>query len=123
MKLKPSTSIIQGLLFTYCVENTKNPDREEFIATTNINDDKELEILFNKLTKPEFVRYKVNERQRHIKNLEHLLKTDENFESVFHLFDTHFDDEIVDKRRFMEVLLKCLKQYHKEATLKNPTSD
>ncbi|AJP52815.1 hypothetical protein [Pseudomonas simiae] len=118
MKLKPSTSITQGLLFTYCVENAKNPAREELIAATNINNDKELENLFNKLTKPEFVRYKVDERQRHVENLEYLLQTDEDFESVFYLFDTHFEDEITDKRRFMKVLLKCLKKYHKEATLK-----
>ena len=115
MKLKPSTSTIQGLLFTYCVENAKNPDREELIATTNINDDGELENLFNKLTKPEFVRYKSDERQRHIETLKYFLETDENFESVFYLFDTFFDDEIINKRHFMKVLLECIQRYHLEA--------
>ncbi|MBV4455836.1 MULTISPECIES: hypothetical protein [Pseudomonas] len=116
MKIKPSTSTIQGLLFTYCVENAKNSDKEELIATTNINDDGELESLFNKLTKPEFIKYKSAERQRHIDTLEHFLETDENFESVFYLFDTHFDDEITDKRHFMKLLLECIRRYHLEAT-------
>ncbi|QJI14007.1 MULTISPECIES: hypothetical protein [unclassified Pseudomonas] len=115
MKIKPSLSTIQGLLFTYCIENTRNPDREELIALTDVNNSKELKDLFDKLTRPEFIRYKHEERQRHIQTLEHFLNTEETFEAVFCLFDTYFNDEIIDKRQFMKVLLECLIRYNLEA--------
>lgn len=123
MKFKPRTSTIQGLLFTYCVENVRNPDKEELIASTNINDAEELENLLNDLTKPEFVKYKSDERQRHIDTLRYFLETDEDFESVFHLFDTHFEDEITDKRHFMKVLLDCIRRYHLEAIADEPPKE
>ncbi|AZF48268.1 hypothetical protein C4J84_2900 [Pseudomonas sp. R11-23-07] len=115
MKLKPSLSIIQGLLFTYCIENTTSADREELITSINVNNHEELTGLFNELTKPEFIRYKRDEREWHINTLQHFLSTDENFESVFYLFDTHFNDEITDKRQFMKILLDCLNRYNLEA--------
>lgn len=69
----------------------------------------------DKLTKPEFLNYKKEEREWYINTLEHFLKTDENFDSVFYLFDTYFDDEITDQRQFMKILLECLNRYHAEA--------
>lgn len=116
MNFKPSISIIQGLLFTYCIENTTNADREELISSINVNNHEELTRLFDELTKPEFVKYKRDEREWHINTLQHFLSTNENFESVFYLFDTHFSDEIIDKRCFMKTLLDCLNRYNLEAT-------
>lgn len=62
------------------------------------------------------MRYKHDERHWHIETLEHFLATEENFESVFYLFDTHFNDEILEKRKFMKTLLESLLIYDKEAT-------
>ncbi len=120
MKIKPSLSTIQSLLFTYCVENIRNPDREELIALTNANNSKELKELFEKLTKPEFIGYKHEERLRHIHTIEYFLNTDESFDNVFYLFDTHFNEEIIDQRAFMKTLLECLTLYHSETT--DPTN-
>ncbi|XVO89294.1 hypothetical protein ACQ9Y2_09635 [Pseudomonas palleroniana] len=114
MKLRPKLSIIQSLLFTYSIENFDDLDRESYITSKNINDETELSELFDKLTKPEFTSYKRRERQWHIDTLRHFLNTDENFNSVFYLFDTYFNDEIIDNRKFMEVLLKCLERYEVE---------
>jgi hypothetical protein len=114
MKLKPNLSIIQGLLFTYCIENTRDVDREELITSINVNHHEELTRLFNELTKPEFLKYKRDEREWHINTLQHFLSTEENFESVFYLFDTYFNDEIIDKRQFMKTLLDCLSTYNLE---------
>ena len=115
MRLEPRLSIIQGLLFTYCTENSQDLAREAFITSKNVNNEHELKELFEKLTKPEFLRYKNDERSWHIKTLQHFLATEESFESVFYLFDTHFADEISDKRKFMKVLLESLLSYEAEA--------
>lgn len=114
MKYQPKLSILRSLLFTYNIENLDDSEREIFIASKNINDDKELIELLDKLTKPEFIKYKRDEREWHINTLQHFLNTDENFESVFYLFDTYFNDEITDKRQFMKVLLDCLGKYNEE---------
>lgn len=114
MKFTPNLSILRSLLFTYSIENFDDPEREIFIASKNINDDKELSELFEKITKPEFIGYRSEERQWYIDTLQHYLKTDETFDSVFYLFDTYFDDEILDNRNFMKVLLECLTEYNIE---------
>ena len=116
MKTKPHLSTIQGLLFTYCIENSRNPDREELIAFTDVNNPKELRVLFDKLTRPEFIKYKHGERQRHIHTIEYFLNTDEKFDAAFYLFDTYFTDEIINKRHFMKVLLVRLIDYNLEAS-------
>ncbi|MBM9488446.1 hypothetical protein JBE38_21170 [Pseudomonas sp. ICBG1301] len=116
MNTKPRLSTIQGLLFIYCIENARNPDREEIIAFTDVNNPKELRVLFDKLTRPEFIRYKHEERQRYIHTIEYFLNTDENFEAVFYLFDTYFTDEVINKRQFMKVLLERLTHYNSEAS-------
>lgn len=117
MKPKPHLSTIQGLLFTYCIENSRNPDRKELIAFTDVNNAKELGNLFDKLTRPEFFKYKYEERKRHIHTIQHFLNTDEKFEAVFYLFDTYFTDEIIDKRQFMKALLERLTHYNLEASI------
>ena len=116
MKLTPELSILRSLLFTYSIENYDDPERERFIASKNINNETELADLFEKLTKPEFLSYKLEIQQWHIETLQHYLNTDENFNSVFYLLDTYFDDEITDHRQFMSVLLRCLQNYTTEAT-------
>ncbi|NVZ69600.1 hypothetical protein [Pseudomonas costantinii] len=123
MKKQPKLRILRGLLFTYCIENTKDLDREEIIVSKNVNDADELAELFDALTKPEFLSYREDEQQWFINTLEHFLATNENFESVFYLFDTYFEDDIADKRVFMKVLLNRLQNYKNEATseIKNPT--
>jgi len=116
MKLTPKLSIVRSLLFTYCIENTYDLERETIIASKNVNHAEELAELFDELTKPEFVAYTYEERQWYIDTLNHFLSTDETFDSVFHLFDTSFEDEIHDYRHFMKVLLDCLTRYQTEAT-------
>jgi hypothetical protein len=119
MNFPPKLSILRSLLFTYCIENHDEPERESFIVSKNINDERELSELFDELTKPEYLSYKPDERQWYITTLQHFLETDENFESVFYLFDTYFDDEIADRRQFMKVLLECLTRYQKETIQHN----
>ncbi|WP_040268148.1 hypothetical protein [Pseudomonas rhodesiae] len=114
MKFKPSLPIIQGLLFTYSFENTRDEERELRIKSINVNDSAELGKLFDMFTNPEFTEYKQEEREWHINTLKYFLSTDETFESVFYLFDTYFKDEIIDKRNFMKVLLDRLTKYNEE---------
>lgn len=109
---KPDLAILRVLLFTCCIENCRK--REQIIASKNINNEKELSELFNTLTKPEFLSYKKNEQQWFIDTLQYFLLTNDNFSSVFYLFDTYFEDEICDNRQFMTVLLECLKRYKAE---------
>ncbi|UNM22018.1 hypothetical protein K0P33_11390 [Pseudomonas sp. ArH3a] len=116
MKRPPKLSILRSLLFTYCIENYDDPDRECFIVSKDINDEKELSELFDGLTKPEYLSYKPEDRQWYVDTLSRFLDADEDFESVFYLFDTYFNDEIFDKRQFMKVLLECLKRYNLEIT-------
>lgn len=120
MKLKPKLSIIRGLLFTYCIENTRNAAREELISSINVNNHEELTQLLDDLTKPEFIQYRQDERDWYINTLQHFLSTDENFDSVFYLFDTYFEDDIVDNRAFMSTLLECLMRYRTETTMAAP---
>lgn len=116
MKRQPQLSILQGLLFTYCIENTRNIEREEIIASKNVNNPEELAELFDALTKPEFYIYTLEEQDWYIETIRHYLLTDETFDSVFYLFDTYFEDDINDNRAFMRVLLDCLIRYRAEAT-------
>ncbi|MEB0107808.1 hypothetical protein [Pseudomonas sp. MH9.3] len=114
MKYQPKLSIIRSLLFTYSFENYDDVERELFITSKNINSNKELSELFDGLTKPDFISFEPARRKWYIDTLNHFLSTDEDFESVFHFFDTYFDDEIIDKRQFMHVLLECLERYEAE---------
>lgn len=119
MALQPRLSIIRSLLFTYSIENFDNAERERFIASKNVNNEAELSELFDKLTKPEFISYTAEQRQWHIDTLRYFLSTNENFNSTFYQFDTYFDDEIFDKRKFMSTLLNCIIQYDLEVNKQN----
>ena len=121
MKKKPNLAILQGLLFTYSIENTKNLEREETIVSKDINNETELSELFDSLTKPEFLSYRECEQIWLIETIEYYLSIDEDFESVFYLFDTYFEDDITNKRDFMRALLKCLKNYNPGITIEKPT--
>ncbi|WP_338567514.1 hypothetical protein V6L78_16535 [Pseudomonas canadensis] len=114
MKKKPNLSILQGFLFTYSTENTKNLEREEIIISKNVNSKNELSELFDILTKPEFLSYTEDDQIWFIETIDHYLSKDEDFESVFYLFDTYFEDDIANKRAFMTVLLERLKSYRSE---------
>ena len=63
MRKAPSMSIIRGLLFTYDIENTDDLERERFISSKNINNEKELTELFDELTKPDFLSYTKPEQE------------------------------------------------------------
>lgn len=119
MKRKPDLAILQGLLFTYSTENTKTLEREEVITSKNVNSTTELSELFDILTKPEFLSYKEDEQVWLIETIEHYLSKEEDFESVFYLFDTYFEDDITNKRAFMTVLLERLKSYRSKTELHN----
>jgi len=122
MNKKPDLEILQGLLFTYSIENTKNLEREEIIASKNINNETELSELFDELTKPDFLSYREDEQEWLIETIQHFLSANDDFESVFYLFDTYFEDSITDKRSFMKTLLNCLKKYQEDAnTIKTDT--
>ncbi len=113
MKTKaPSMSIIRGLLFTYDIENTDNHKREALIASIDVNDEKELAELFNKLTKPEFLTYTKSEQDWFIDSIEHFLATGDSFDSALKTMTTYFSTEIIDQQKFMRVLLRCLKSYN-----------
>ncbi|WP_339467089.1 hypothetical protein [Pseudomonas lurida] len=122
MNKKPDLEILQGLLFTYSIENTKNLEREEIIASKNINNETELSELFDELTKPDFLSYREDEQEWFIETIQHFLSANNDFESVFYLFDTYFEYNIIDKRGFMKTLLNCLKKYQEDAnTIKTDT--
>lgn len=111
MKNKPSLSIIHGLLFTYNIENTDDLEREKFIASKNINSEKELIALFDRLTKPEFLDYTSDEQEWFIATLTHFLAINESFDTVFKNMETYFSSPIINQRKFMQVLLTRLKHY------------
>ena len=122
MNKKPDLEILQGLLFTYSIENTKNLKREEIIVSKDINNETELSELFDELTKPDFLSYREDEQEWFIETIQHFLSANNDFESVFYLFDTYFEDNIIDKRGFMKTLLNCLKKYQEDAnTIKTDT--
>lgn len=122
MNKKPDLEILQGLLFTYSIENTKDLKREEIIVSKDINNETELSELFDILTKPYFLSYREDEQEWFIETIQHFLSANNDFESVFYLFDTYFEDNIIDKRSFMKTLLNCLKKYQEDAnTIKTDT--
>lgn len=83
MKKNPSMAIIRGLLFTYDIENTDNPEREDFISSKNVNNKEELIELFDELTKPEFLSYTKSEQEWFIESIEHYLSINDDFNAVF----------------------------------------
>lgn len=112
MKNKPSMSIIRGLLFTYDIENTDNLEREKVIASKDVNNERDLIKLFDELTKPEFLAYTKNEQEWFIDSIAHFLATDDSFDAVFKKMATYFSAPVIDQKKFMHVLLSCLKNYY-----------
>nr|WP_124400989.1 hypothetical protein [Pseudomonas synxantha] len=118
MKTKlPSMSIIRGLLFTYDIENTDDLEREKIISSRNINNDEELVKLFDELTKPEFLFYTRTEQEWFIDSISHFLAINDNFDAVFKTMSTYFSAPVTDQKKFMQILLSCLKNYHNESNL------
>lgn len=110
----PKLSILRGLLFLFDIDNIYNAEKEEIIASKNINDEKELTELLDTLMKPEFLSYTKLDRQWFIDTLEHYLSKEENFDSVFEKLTTYFDDEIENHRQFMRTLFNCLSRYESQ---------
>lgn len=112
MKKPPSMSIIRGLLFTYDIENTDDLERESFISSKKINNEKELSELFDRLTKPDFLSYTKPEQEWFIDSIEHFLAADDSFDAVFKMMATYFSEPVIDQKKFMQTLLNRLKHYY-----------
>ena len=110
---------IKSLLFVFDIENTRDLHREEIIVSKDVNNDGELAQLFDILLRPEFFIYTENERQLLIATLVHFLELGDNFDRVFTKIDTYFDDDVKDQRKFMFVLLDCLRRYQAEGDVKS----
>ncbi|MHC8289343.1 hypothetical protein ACYZUD_21530 [Pseudomonas sp. XS1P51] len=102
---------IRNLLFVFDIENTDDESREKIIVSKNVNDEKELSELFDILLKPEFFAYREKERESLISTVAHFLDINDSFDRVFEKMTTYFDDEVADQRKFMKVLLVCLRRY------------
>lgn len=114
MKRLPKLSILRGLLFLFDIDNIDSDEREEIIVSKNINDETELAELFDMLMRPEFISYSNSDREWYIDTLIYYLDIGESFDSVFDKITTYFDDEVEDRRKFMQVLLNCLLRYQAE---------
>ena len=114
MKRLPKLSILRGLLFLFDIDNIDSDEREEIIVSKNVNDETELAELFDMLMRPEFISYSNSDREWYIDTLIYYLDIGESFDSVFDKITTYFDDEVEDRRKFMQVLLDCLLRYQAE---------
>ncbi len=106
MKKKPSMSIIRGLLFTYDIENTDDIEREKFITSKNINNEKELTELFDQLTKPDFQNFTRAEQEWFIDSITHFLAINDSFDSIFKTMATYFSTPIIHKTELTLGLLR-----------------
>ncbi|MNV20848.1 hypothetical protein D3C71_1117690 [compost metagenome] len=106
---------IRGLLFVFDIENADDEEREALIASKNVNDEKELADLFDLVLRPEFFAYEQKGRETLINTVAYFLNKNDNFDRVFERMTTYFDDEVVDRAKFMKVLLMCLQRYQKES--------
>lgn len=115
MKNKYKIVDIKNLLFVFDIENTRNDEREKVIVSKDVNDDKELVELFDALLKSEFLDYTAQEQVSLTETVAHFLNEDDNFDRVFGRMTTYFDEDVIDRRRFMQVLLSCLRRYQLES--------
>ena len=113
MKNSYDIADIRSLLFVFDIENTNDEVREEIITSKNVNDDRELAELFDILMRPEFLVYTERERESLINTIAYFLHEDDSFDRVFGKMTTYFDDEVIDQKKFMEVLLMCLQRYQR----------
>ncbi|CAN7219617.1 MULTISPECIES: hypothetical protein [Pseudomonas] len=114
MKRPPKLSILRGLLFLFDIDNVDSDEREEVIVSKDVNNEGELAELFDILMRPEFVSYSASDREWYIDTLTYYLGVGESFDSIFDKITTYFDDEVEDRRKFMQVLLECLLRYQAE---------
>lgn len=105
---------IKNLLFVFDIENTTDDAREKIIVSKNVNDDAELAELFDALLKSEFLNYTHQEQVSLTETVAHFLNEDDNFDRVFGRMTTYFDEDVIDQRRFMQVLLDCLLKYQSD---------
>lgn len=111
MKHTTKLSHLQNLLFAFDIDYSDDVQREEIIASKNVNDSADLSRLFDQILKPSFMSRPKNSRENLIDTLEFFLAKDETFDSVLDSLSTYFDDEITDNRKFMRTLLECLIRY------------
>ncbi|MGE8069290.1 hypothetical protein [Pseudomonas sp. NPDC089569] len=104
---------IRGLLFVFDIENADDEQREALIASKDVNDEKELADLFDMVLKPEFFAYEERGRENLISTIAYYLNKNDSFDRVFERMTTYFDDEVLDQKKFMRVLLVCLQRYQK----------
>ncbi|WP_247842978.1 hypothetical protein [Pseudomonas sp. MWU12-3103b] len=116
MKNKYKIVDIKNLLFVFDIENTRSDEREKVIVSKDVNNDKELAELFDALLKPEFLDYTTQEQVSLTETVAHFLNEDDNFDRVFGRMTTYFDEDVIDQRRFMQVLLSCLRRYQLESS-------
>jgi hypothetical protein len=116
MKNKYKIVDIKNLLFVFDIENTRSDEREKVIVSKDVNNDKELAELFDALLKSEFLDYTTQERVSLTETVAHFLNEDDNFDRVFGRMTTYFDEDVIDQRRFMQVLLSCLRRYQLESS-------
>ena len=114
MKRQPKLAILRGLLFLFDIDNIDDVEREEMIASKNVNDEAELAELFDMLMRPEFTAYSDSDREWYVDTLIYYLGLEESFDSIFDKLTTYFDGEVEDRRKFMQVLLECLLRYQAE---------
>lgn len=114
MKRQPKISILRGLLFLFDIDNVDDVEREQIIVSKNVNDEVGLAELFDMLMRPEFTAYSDCDREWYIDTLIYYLGLEESFDSVFDKLTTYFNDEVEDRRKFMQVLLECLLRYQGE---------
>lgn len=111
MKLEPTLDILPSLPFPFDTNNDQDEEVEELIATTDINNDQELTILFGALIKPDFTNRIPNEQQWYIDTLTFYLNKNESFNRALSDSTTYFPADPIDKRHFMKVLLSRLESY------------
>ncbi|TBN31867.1 hypothetical protein [Pseudomonas sp. BGI-2] len=114
MKRPPELSILRGLLFLFDIDNVDDSEKEQVIVSKDINNVVELTELFDILMRPEFTSYSDSDREWYIDTLIYYLGVGESFDSIFDKITTYFDDDVEDRRKFMQVLLECLLKYQAE---------
>ncbi|MBC3366537.1 hypothetical protein [Pseudomonas sp. SWRI154] len=108
-------AVLRSLLFVFDIENTIDEGREEYIVSKDVNSDSELLELFDRLLTPDFLAFQGHEREWFIEKISFYLESGSDFDEIFSKITTYFDDDVKEQRRFMKVLLGCLRRYHSDA--------
>lgn len=115
MTMSSDMVVLRSLLFVFDIENTVDEAREELIVSKDVNFDSELVELFDSLLKSDFLVFKPHEREWFIERISFYLEKGADFDEIFSTMTTYFDEDVKDQRRFMKILLGCLRRYHLEA--------